>query len=1259
MIGTLFSGRYQIAAELGRGGMGVVYRAHDVVLDRDVAVKLLPEGHLGAQGRARLLHEARAAARLNHPNIIAVYDAGQAAGFTFVVMELLEGESLYKRRPDSLGETLAISRQICLALDHAHSHGIVHRDLKPENVIVTPSGLAKLTDFGLARSAASRLTQDTQLSGTVFYLAPEQALGKTVDGRTDLYALGVLLYELTTGQLPFTADDPLAVISQHLHAPVVRPSAYAANLPAALDDLIVRLMAKAPDDRLPSAAAVLEALDELGGPDRWSQTAALAVPRAPIDRLAQGRLVGREREFGEARALWQRALAGASEAPVLLISGEPGVGKSPLVREIKALAEVTGGLVLTGECYAEGSAPYTPVTQIIRDCLTQPQVEVPASVMADLVTLAPELRDRVPAVAAPALLDVTSGATELAPNLSLNAAAEQTRLFESFVTLVSQLAARAPLLVVVEDVHWADSGSLFLVRHLARRSRAGRLRLMIVLTYRDSEVADACCLQDVLMDLQRERLSARLKLGRLTWDQTRQVLEYKFRAALAPALVDAIYRETEGNLFFIEEVCKALIEDGQLVSENGHWRIAFDLAELRVPQSVRETIQSRVGKLPAEAQDVLRLAAVIGREFDFDLLRAAGGWDEEILIDALEVAERAQLVTEASSTAGRETFAFAHALIPSALRDALGGLRRRRLHRRVLQAFEKLRPDDDAALAYHAAEAGDEAQARRYFGRAGDRAAGMYANDDALQAYSAALELTDDDDPERFALLAARARVHDLMARRDAQRADVEALLALAETQADDARRCDALIAQADYFLATTYDQARGPAEQAVALARRLGDPVRAGHALRRVGEQAWVTRELAEGRAALEAAVQRFLYAGLSSGAAACLHMLSLVLGSQGLGDLSASQAAATQAVTLSRQASDRLQEAHSLRRLAIAYLDQHRPAEALTIATQALGLHREMGDRAGEARALGVLGVVFGSLRQTAEAEHHFQAAIHLYEQLGAPEGIVDALGDYSGMIFQPQDRFADELDLVDKHLGRAEAAGIRYLTSALQLQRAHALTQLGQFRLAQAALQAPAVSAADWLSPVVRGAAQTHLGRLHTELGEFEQARAALSAVQAAIAGRPVRPVEAASVMLALAENCLRQDGPAAWQTGLTHAQQAVGLLGNTAWDFEQGYAQVVLAQLHLALGDPAAALACTTAALALFQYWPGISRRLVHAHASALRAAGRPVEAREQLGLAHARVQAIAAQLSDPALRQSWLENVWVNRLILADWASFGG
>ena len=204
-------GRYQLMQELGEGGMGMVYEGHDDLLNRQVAIKVLSETRkfrLGSEGRSRLLHEAQAAAGLNHPNIVDIYDAGEEQGGSFIVVELVKGKSLHEHKPKSIDEIISIARQICAALDHAHTHGIVHRDLKPENVMVTTDGTVKLTDFGLARSVSSRISLDGMIVGTVYCLAPEAALRQSYDGRADLYSLGVMLYELTTGLLPFSEMTP-------------------------------------------------------------------------------------------------------------------------------------------------------------------------------------------------------------------------------------------------------------------------------------------------------------------------------------------------------------------------------------------------------------------------------------------------------------------------------------------------------------------------------------------------------------------------------------------------------------------------------------------------------------------------------------------------------------------------------------------------------------------------------------------------------------------------------------------------------------------------------------------------------------------------------------------------------------------------------------------------------------------------------------------------------------------------------------------
>ena len=734
---TVLNDRYELGEQLGRGGMGTVHRAHDNVLDRDVAVKLLSETRLGTEGRERMLREAQAIAKLNHPNIVQVYDAGQLDGTPFIVMEMVEGHSLHDQPPKDFAGVVSIARQICAALEHAHQHGIVHRDLKPENVIIETNETTKLMDFGLARSVASRMTTEGEISGTVFYLAPELALGQDFDGRADLYSLGVMLYELTAGELPFAKGDPLTVISQHIHATVVPPRSKNPKIPPLLEQLILQLLNKDPAERPESAAAALQLLE---APSLLDPEAGTDREQSLVARIMRGRFVGRSTEFKQAKELWAQAAAGQGQT--LLISGEPGIGKTRFLRELVTHVEVSGGLALIGEAYEEAGAPYAPFAQILRRTLqraAQEGVKLSEINLADLLVLAPELRPSYPGVP---------------PNPSLKPEAEQQRQFESVVALLSAVGERTPTLLAIDDAHWADSGSLALLRHLARRTR--RQPVQLVLTYREVELDEARPLNEALLDLDRNRLATRLKLARFTREETGELLQAIFEEEITLEFLNAIYRETEGNPFFIEEVCKSLVEGGKVYFENGRWhRPGMD--ELAIPQSVRMAIQSRISALPEPTQDILRLAAILGREFEYETLATASELEEDALIEALETAEQAQLIEEVNGS-GEVTFSFVHALIPSTLAEGVRTLRRRKLHRRAADAFRTSRPENFEAIAYHYEEAGEEALSLEYYVKAGERAAKAYANPEAERHFLAALDLVEAE-TERARLLGELALV--------------------------------------------------------------------------------------------------------------------------------------------------------------------------------------------------------------------------------------------------------------------------------------------------------------------------------------------------------------------------------------------------------------------------------------------------------------------------------------------------------------------
>jgi beta-lactam-binding protein with PASTA domain/tRNA A-37 threonylcarbamoyl transferase component Bud32 len=289
LIDTLFDGRYRILKRIGSGGMADVYLAEDEVLGRRVAIKILNERHAGDdQFIERFRREAQSAAALSHPNVVAIYDRGEAEGTYYIAMELLDGRNLKElivaRGPAPPKIVVEYARQILAALAYSHRHTIVHRDIKPHNVVVDGDGRVKVTDFGIARGGASQMTEVGSIVGTAQYLSPEQARGEAVDPRSDLYSLGIVMYELLTGSVPFTGDSPVEIAMKHLSATAPPPSEVREGVPRELDLVVMRALAKDPDDRYASAEemdADLERIQRGLGVSPRTTEAATAVIAAP------------------------------------------------------------------------------------------------------------------------------------------------------------------------------------------------------------------------------------------------------------------------------------------------------------------------------------------------------------------------------------------------------------------------------------------------------------------------------------------------------------------------------------------------------------------------------------------------------------------------------------------------------------------------------------------------------------------------------------------------------------------------------------------------------------------------------------------------------------------------------------------------------------------------------------------------------------------------------------------------------------------
>ncbi len=707
-------GSYELMGVLGSGGMGVVYRARDPEREDEVAIKTIRAP--SAAALAGIRREIHTLAQVSHPNVVEVRDAGEDHGVPWYAMELYQGATLREwmeeNAPVPASEMIPIAIAISDALAALHGKGLVHRDLKPDNIILTTDNHPMLVDFGLAtrfRNVVEREVLDvaTPTAGTLRYMAPEQIRGHLVDARADLYALGCLLFEALTGRAVYEGDGALPVL-MHLDKPPPSVREHVPTVPPRLDALVTSLLEKNPTERATYARDVTHALEDLGGerPTSLEHKSYLYRPQ----------FVGRAEVTEELRQRIVQVRRGARRA--VMIQGESGVGKTRIVVESAQRASGLGCRVITcvSSPSSDTSAPLYAFRSVLRaacDLASSGLGESQRLLSQSARLLAPyePAMERVPGFA---------DFPELDP---LPPRAAKDRLVSAVASLVNALTEAKPLVLVIDDVQWADALSIAVMERLLTDEGP----LLLLMTARSEEWHDG---------LRELTQAGEFTLDRLTSVTSGEMVRSMLGQDVSDALVTHVSENAEGNPFFIAEYLRTAVAEGLILRMDGTWRA--ESVELPLPNTIHKLVTRRLSRLSEAHLELIRVAATIGREVDPETLSRCLDQPESETFDATRALTNAQFFRDDG------VLRFVHDKVREVTYATVTGDRKRALHARIANAlraqYEGRVELIEHELIRHYLAAGQSEDALRHLNAAGTRALRVGDNVTASAMFAQALD---------------------------------------------------------------------------------------------------------------------------------------------------------------------------------------------------------------------------------------------------------------------------------------------------------------------------------------------------------------------------------------------------------------------------------------------------------------------------------------------------------------------------------------
>jgi len=947
-----FSNRYKIIQDLGEGGIGRVYKAYDLWNRKEIALKILTIGKQDLLVLESFKNEFLLLTRLRHPGVIEVFDFGyeklSSSGehpdgiplldpipgeVPYFTMEFVEGKTLYQSFDLSSQDSIQMESerlyqfiwQICDILEYLHLRGIVHGDLKPDNLKVTERIFnLKLLDFGLSEEIGTK--RGKAAKGTLPYMAPEMFLDEPLDERTDLYSLGVILYELVTSKLPFFSDDPMKIVSGHLEQMPVPPKELNPYLSEPLNRFILKLLEKSPSQR-PQSASEVKAF----ATGHLRENSEIAERKTFLSHLYSGEMVAREEKEAQVAKLLEQTLSSGGGG--VLLAGEQGVGKSFFFKNLKIRCQLDGILYVDSNCLENQTKAYQPLIEILHKM--KPYLE----------NCDPSLKEKF----SQSLKLIFENPQDKITSLS----EQQSLIHQGIIESLTHFSQIFPMVLAVDNLQWADFQTIRFLSDLGQNIK--KSKIFLACAFRPEEIKGETPLKELIDRWRDKRWCQHIKLDRFDYQKSVMFIRSKLkRERFSESSFSYLHQNTSGNPFFLTEALKYLLEKQIVFLKDCIWEVDSEkLKQTSVPDSIEAVLLKNLERYDQKTLDFLNLVAVIGKKFDSELVRKLDLFAEKDLTKTLFVLVKDQVFIEkVSPIRGKLYYEFANQSLQNLLYQRWDEAKRLFWHKKVGERLEELSSKEDEEsvfeIARHYLEAGESDKAYQYALLSAEKMEQRFANQEVLRYLEDAIKVSSKFPDRQKALekqVVASMKKADFCKRvgeLNQAEQDYQTMLQLLKGSSD-----LKMLAETYNDLGETYrlkhDYKKGILclKKAMKIHQKLDDPLEHANTLSYMGLLYWTDSQY-------ENALTSF-----------------------------------RKALKIDQKLGNKSYVASTLNNMGLVYWSQHQYTKAEKYFTDALSVYRDLDNKEWIARTLNNVGITFFELGEYHQAINYYLESLKLNEK------------------------------------------------------------------------------------------------------------------------------------------------------------------------------------------------------------------------------------------------------------------------------------